>query len=115
MTAQTRPVFTEEWPRYAVVAHVLFWATSALFFGACAAAFFKALPFEVAVMLFLAWVISVSILGIAAACSGKLYRGDQVLSRTPMTGLSARIAGTMATLSALILLVFAYGLTQIGH
>jgi hypothetical protein len=115
MAAQTRPLFTADWPRYAVAAHILFWATSALLFCAILAACAKVFSFGPAAILFLAWILSGSILGAAAACSGKLYTGDRVFSRKPITGWPARIAGTLALLSTAILLVFAYGLMQMAH
>jgi hypothetical protein len=115
MTTHTRPLFTADRPRYAVAAHILFWATSALLLCAVLTACAKVFSFGPAGILFLAWVLSGSILGAAAACSGKLYTGDRVFSRKPITGWPARIAGTVALLSTAILLVFSYGLTQIAH
>jgi hypothetical protein len=115
MTAQVRPIFTADWPFYAKAAHVLFWATSALFLAACVAAVLKALPAQIAIVLFFVWIISGSMLGAAAACSGKLYTGDRVFSRKPITGWPARIAGMLALLPTAALLILAYGLTQISH
>jgi hypothetical protein len=115
MTAQARPIFTADWPRYAKAVHIVFWATSALLLLACAGAYAGIVPAALALTLFIGWLVAVLLMGGAAVCSGKLYRGDQVLRRQPMTGLSARIAGAMVALAALTLLFFAYGLSQLGH
>jgi hypothetical protein len=104
------PVFTPEWPRYAVVAHVVFWSVSALFILGCIAGYGGLIGGQVVIFLFWMLMASAFALCLAAAFSGRLYIGNQVFSRRPLVGWVARSAATI--LAALIAFVafFAYGL-----
>ncbi len=104
------PIFTSEWPRYAVVAHVVFWSVSALFFLSCLAGYGGLIGGQVVVALFWVTIVSAFALSLAAAFSGRLYVGNQVFSRRPIIGWVARSLGvTFAALTAFIM-IFAYGL-----
>jgi hypothetical protein len=108
-------VFTPDWPFYAVVAHVIFWIVSALFVLGCVAGYFGFIGGQAVVTLFWLIIISAFALGLTAAFSGRLYIGNQVFSRTPMVGPSARMAGMIYAALAAFIMFFAYGLMQLGH
>ena len=111
--APLRPLFTADWPRYAVAAHVVFWVWSALFLAGLIGGFAKLVPGQIVGWLFCIEIVTALILGASAVCSGKLYAGRQVFARTPATGWPARIAGTFVVLGTAALILFAYGLSQV--
>ena len=108
------PLFTADWPRYAMAAHIVFWAVSAVFLASCAGAVAGILPAGTALFLFAIWMVTAGLLGTAAACSGKLYVGNQVFSRTPLTGWPARLAGGLVSAGATSLILFGYAITFLG-
>jgi hypothetical protein len=105
-----RPVFTPEWPLYAVMAHIFFWGVSALFILSCIAGYAGLIGGQAVVSLFWLTIVSAFALGLTAAFSGCLYVGNQVFSRRPMLGWAARSAGMIFAALAAFLMFFAYGL-----
>lgn len=105
-----RPVFTPEWPPYSVVAHVVFWGVSALFILSCLGVYVGLISGQVAVSLFWLAIVSAFALGLAAAFSGRLYVGNQVFSRNPLVGWTARLAGLVYSALTAFVMLFAYGL-----
>jgi hypothetical protein len=113
MSANERPIFTSDWPSYAVTAHIVFWTSSALLAAGCIGGFAKLVSAQVIVGLLWIEIGAGFLLGAAAMCSGMLYVGNQVFARTPTTGWPARIAGAFVLVGTSALLFFAYGLTQV--
>ena len=112
MAAHTRPLFSADWPRYAVAAQIAFWASSALFLAGCIAGFAGFASAQAISPLFFIWILTAIIVGATAVCSGMLYIGKQVFARTPTTGWSARIAGAFAAVGGTAIIAFAYLLSQ---
>ena len=108
-----RPIFTEDWPRYAVAAHIAFWATSGIFLACCLGAVARLVPTGAALLMFQLWIAAAGLLGAAALYSGKLYVGNQVFARRLLTGWSARTAGGFVFAGALVIIFFGYAITQI--
>lgn len=106
----SRSTFTPDWPRYAVVAHVLFWSVSAFFLASCLAGYAGLVGGQIVVSLFWVTIIAAFLLGVAAVASGRLYVGNQVFSRTPLTGWPARLWGLVVSASTVLLMLFAYAL-----
>ena len=52
--------------------------------------------------------------GVAGAASGRLYVGNQVFSRTPLTGWPARLSGLVVSVAVSLVMFFACGLMQLG-
>lgn len=113
MISDRRPLFTSDWPRYAIAAHVVFWLTSAVFLTSGIASLAGAIRTERSFFMFALWIVTVALVGAAAVCSGKLYSGNQVFSREPTTGWPARGLGAVVFLAAAALIIFGYGLTQV--
>ena len=107
-----RPLFPADWPRYAVVAHIAFWATSVIFLAGCLGAVARLVPTGAALLMFQLWIAAAALLGAAALYSGKLYAANQVFARTPLTGWSARIAGGFVLAGAVTIIFFGYAITQ---
>ena len=107
-----QPLFTADWPRYIVAAHVLFWSVSAVFLVSCLGGVAGLIGGQIILWLFWSAVASAFLLGLAATCSGKLYVGNQVFRRTPMTGWAARAMGIVVCSMAAFLMLLAYGLTH---
>ncbi len=109
-----RSPFTSDWPRYAVAAHVLFWSVSAVFLVSCLAGYAGMVGGQIVLSLFWGTIIAAFLLGVSGAASGRLYVGNQVFSRTPLTGWTARVWGLAVSAAASLLMFFAYGLMQLG-
>ena len=104
------PVFTPDWPRYAVVAHVVFWSVSALFILGCIVGYGGSIGGQVVIWCFWMMIASAFALCLAAALSGRLYVGNQVFSRRPLVGWVARSAAMILAALIAFLTFFAYGL-----
>ncbi len=104
------PVFTPEWPRYAVWAHVVCWTVSALFLLSCVAGYGGLIGGQVVISLFWLTIASAFGLSLAAAFSGRLYVGNQVFSRRPIVGWVARSVGVILAAVTAFIMFFAYGL-----
>jgi hypothetical protein len=114
MRGRSNPVFSAEWPKYAVAAHVLFWAVSACLVAGLVLALTTDLALaHINISLFLLVLVSNLAMGVSAACSGLLYCGNQVFARTPMTGWRARATGIAVALASGGLILFGYALTTI--
>jgi hypothetical protein len=48
----SQPIFSPDWPRYAVAAHVLFWIVSTLFLASCLAGYLGMIGGQIAMSLF---------------------------------------------------------------
>jgi hypothetical protein len=107
------PLFTADWPRYAIAAHISFWIASGLLLVALAAALLGLASGQTTVSLFLLWASAGLLLSVSAIFSGKLYVGNQVFSATPTTGTAARIRGLVIAAMTGALLLFGYSLTFI--
>lgn len=107
-----RPLFTPDWPRYAVAAHVVFWSSSALLLIGIIAGVAGAVRADYVLWLLAVWISTVFIVGVAALFSGKLYVSGQVFTRTPTTGWAARVYGAFVAVSAAVLMLLAYGVTH---
>lgn len=105
-----RSLFTPDWPRYAVVAHVVFWGVSGLFLVSCVAGYAGLVGGRIVIALFWGTTIAAFLLGLAGAVSGRLYVGNQVFSRTPLTGWPARMSGLVVSAAVSLIMFFAYGL-----
>jgi hypothetical protein len=105
-----RSPFDSTWPRYAVVAHVLFWGISATFIISCILGYAGMMQGQMVITLFWLWILSAFVLGFSAILSAKLYHGNQVFRRAPMQDMSARIIGFVVAAAAALLMFFAYGL-----
>lgn len=104
-----RPVFTPEWPRYAVTAHVVFWSASTLFVISCIAGYAGLIGGQVAIFLFWPFIGSALALCLSGVFSGRLYFGNQVFSRRPMVGWVARLTGMVFAAIVTFVMFFAYG------
>lgn len=110
-----KPVFTPDWPFYAVAAHVVLWIVSTLFILSWPVAYVGYVGGQTVITLFWLTIVSALVVGISAAFSGRLYVGNQVLWRTPMVGWSARLAGMIFAGLTIFIMFFAYGISQIGR
>lgn len=115
MLVDHRPLFTSDWPRYAIAAHIVFWLTSAVFLLTCVGAIAGLMRAERAFVMLAIWLVSCAFIGASALFSGKLYSGHQVFSRAPMTGWSARVLGALVLLSSATILLLGYGLLSVGR
>lgn len=106
-----RPLFSSDWPRYAIAAHIVFWAASALMIVTGLAAFAGLVSRQLFIWFLWLWIISGLALSLAAAYSAKLYVGDQVFKRTPTTGWSARLIGILLSAGIGLLFLYVYALT----
>ena len=109
-----RSPFTSDWPRYAVAAHVVFWGVAALFLASCLAGYAGLVGGQIVLSLFWGTIIGTFLLGVAGAASGRLYVGNQVFSRKPLTGWPARVWGLVVSAAASLIMFFAYALMQLG-
>ncbi|PPD07827.1 MAG: hypothetical protein CTY28_08335 [Hyphomicrobium sp.] len=100
MSVQTRPIFTADWPPYAIAAHIIYWLASAVLLGACAAFYFQIVPAGKLALSLILWFVSLSIYGAAAACSGRHYTVFRVFYRKPINGWRARVNGIVCLLTA---------------
>lgn len=110
-----RPLFSSDWPRYAIASHVVFWLTSAVFLLTCVGAIAGLMRAERAFFMLAIWLVSGVLVGASALFSGRLYIGNQVFSREPTTGWSAKVFGALILLSAGALFLFGYGLSTVRH
>ncbi len=108
-----RSPFDAGWPRYAVASHVLFWSTAAAFLLSCVGGYAGLIGGQIVISLFWFWIASGFLLGLAASFSGKLYIGNQVFRRSPLTGWVARTAGIVVSALAAFIMLFAYGLMHV--
>ncbi len=116
MTFNSRPLFTPDWPRYAILAHLAFWLSSAALVAAIAAGAAALVSASVGIFIFITWLFTAFSLGCAALISGRIYVGNQIFTRTPTTGAPARTVGGFVAGSAGALLFFGYALTTMnGH
>jgi hypothetical protein len=113
MNISGRPIFSSDWPRYAVAAQIAFWATSALFIASFIGAMVSIVPAGAALFAFILLVGTIPILGLAALFSGKLYFGNQVFVRSPFTGVSARLVGAFMSVGGSVAFTFIFGVMQI--
>lgn len=104
------PVFPPEWPRYAVVAHVVFWSASAVFILSCIAGYGGMIGGHIVVTLFWVMLASAFVLCLAAVLSARLYVGNQVFMRRSLVGWAARLAGMILAAATAFIMLFAYGL-----
>jgi hypothetical protein len=108
MASTRQPVFTPDWPAYAVAAHMAFWVTTALMtFGWFGAAYRIVEP-HVAIKLFFVWLAATAALGLSAMASGKLYRATNVFSRKPFVGRPAKLSGGFVFLGALVVMAICH-------
>lgn len=115
MPVDRRPLFTSDWPRYAIAAHIVFWLTSAVFLLTCAGAIAGLVRVERAFFMLAIWIVASLLVGASALFSGRLYMGNQVFPREPTTGWAARVVGAFLFLAAAVLLLFGYGLLMVRH
>lgn len=116
MSVNMRPLFTPDWPRYAILAHLASWLSSAALVAAIAAGAAGLVSASVAIFVFVVWLFTALLLGGAALMSGKVYLSGQVFARVPTTGLPARMVGGFLVAAAGALLFFGYALTTMnGH
>ena len=109
-----RPVFSAQWPLYAVAAHLVFWAASGcLLFGLTLSICTSLGSAQANIYLFVFFMVACFLLGVSAIFSGLIYRGNQVFAREPTTGWRAHVAGSAIALSSGGLMLFAYALTTI--
>ena len=113
MIFKSHGLFTPDWPRYAILAHLAFWLSSAALVAAIAAGAAGLVPGRVGIFLFVIWLFSALLFGGAALMSGKVYVGKQVFARVPTTGLPARMVGGFVVAAAGALLLFGYMLTTV--
>jgi hypothetical protein len=111
----SQPIFSPDWPRYAVAAHILFWIVSMLFLASCVAGYLGMIGGQIALSLFWGAIVAAFLFGLAAIASGRMYVGNQVFRRRPLNGVSARLYGLAVSAGAALLLWFAYGLMQLGR
>ena len=109
------PVFTPDWPRYAMIVHVLHWLVSALFVLGCVAGYIGLIGGQAVISLFWLTMVSAFALGCVAAFSGRLYVGNQVFSRRPLVGWPARIAGMICVALVGFIMFFAFGLLHLSR
>jgi hypothetical protein len=112
MSPPERVLFTADWPRYAVAAHIAFWGSAAVSLVTGCGAIAGLFPSRIALWSLGSAVIAGFVLGVSALTSGRLYVGNQVFDRTPTTGWAARLCGAFISLGAAGLIFFAYALTQ---
>lgn len=103
-----RSLFDADWPRYAVSAHVLFWSSSAAFLLSCLGGYAGLIGGQIVITLFWLWIAAGLLLGLAATFSGKIYIGNQVFRRSPLTGWVARTAGVVVSAMAAVIMLMAY-------
>jgi hypothetical protein len=104
------PVFTPEWPRYAVLAHIVFWGVSALFLLSCIAGYAGLIGGQIVIILFWLFFVSGFALCLSSVFSGRLYVGNQVFARQPLIGWAARLTGIALTPLFAFVMWFVYGL-----
>lgn len=98
-------LFTDDWPRYAVWAHVAFWILTALNL----VLWFKSLE-QIAfsatgTTLFISWFVAAFLVGVAAVSGGRLYLGPLLL-----TGALARIIGAAIAVGFGMIILIGLGL-----
>lgn len=104
------PVFTPDWPLYAVMAHVVFWSVSTLFALSCITGYAGLIGGQVIIALFWLFFVSGFALCLSGVFSGRLYIGNQVFSRRPLVGWPARLTGMALTPIFAFVMWFVYGL-----
>lgn len=106
-----RPLFTADWPCYAIAAHISFWAASALMVASGLAALAGLTHPQFFILFLYMWVLAGFGLGISTVFSAKLYVGNQVFARGPTTGWPARLIGVVLSAAIGFLMLFAYAIT----
>lgn len=107
------PLFTPDWPRYAIATHIAFWAASALLLAAFAAGFAGLVAGQPVIWLLYVWLVMGCLMGVSALASGKIYIANQVFAKKPTTGWAARAVGFVVMGCTGLLILFLHGLMSI--
>lgn len=112
MTANSRPWFTNDWPQYAVWANIAFWIAFILMLSSLAVSAVSGLVTATTnILLFGIVLVAGFCLGVSAVFSGKLYRGNEIFTKTPTTGWLARVYGAFLAAGCAVVLLFGWALT----